>query len=153
MAIFSVNGLTVATAATDAHAICAIWNPDAAKRIWLHELALFAVAAPGAGAGFEVRRITTRGTPGSTVTPNANNAHEDGDVPASGFLLDLAAYTVQPTTATPPLCHGFVFAAVAASGVVLPLRPIAIPPGTGIALVNRAAIIVPACEVSFVVEE
>lgn len=153
MALFSVGGLTVATAATDAHAICAIWNPDAAKRIWLHEVSCFAAAAPGAGAGFEIRRITARGTAGSTVTPDADNAHEDGDVPASGFLLDLATYSAQPTTATPPLSPGFVFAAVAASGIILPLRRIAIPAGTGIALVNRAAIVVPACEVGFVVEE
>ena len=152
MALFSVGGLTVATAATDAHAICAIWNPDGAKRIWLHEVSVFAAAAPGAGSGFEIRRITARGTAGSTVTPDADNAHEDGDVPASGFLLDLATYSGQPTTATPAM-QGFVFAAVAASGVILPLRRIAIPPGTGIALVNRAAIIVPACEVGFVVEE
>lgn len=152
MAFFSVNGLTVATAATDAHAICAIWNPDSLKRIWVHEVSIFAAAAPGAGAGFEIRRTTTRGTAGSTVTPDADNAHEDGDVPASGFLLDLAAYSAQPTTQTPALM-GFVFAAVAASGIVMPLRRIVVPPGTGLALVNRAAIAVPASEVGFVVEE
>jgi hypothetical protein len=153
MSLYSVNGLTVATAATVDHAIAAIWNPDANRRIWAHEVSIFAAAAPGAGSGFELRRITARGTAGSTVTPDADNAHEANVAPASGFLLDLATYSAQPTLATPPLGLGFVFAAVAASGIVMPLRRIMIPAGTGLALVNRAAIIVPACEVSWVIEE
>jgi hypothetical protein len=153
LSLYSVNGLTVATAATIDHAICAVWNPDAARRLWCHEISCFASAAPGAGAGFELRRITARGTPGATVTPAAVNAHEANVAPASAFLLDLAAYTVQPTLGAVPLGFGFVFAAVAASGIVMPLRRIVIPAGQGLALINRAAIAVPACEVAFVIEE
>ena len=146
-------GLTVATAATIDHAIASVWNPHATKRIWLHELSIFAAAAPGAGSGFELRRITTKGTPTATITPDADNSHEDATAPVSGWVLDLGPFTAgQPTLQTPPF-FGFVFAAVAASGIILPLRRIGIPPGTGIALVNRAAIIVPACEVGAVVEE
>ncbi len=153
MGRFSVNGLTVATAVTDAHAISAIWNPHATKRISARMLAAFAAAAPGAGAGFELRRITARGTAGSTVTPAIAQAHDRGAAPVSGFLLDLAAYTVQPTLEAVALGLGFVFAAVAASGIVMPLDDIEIGPGAGLAMVNRAGIIVPALEVTWVIEE
>ncbi len=153
MGRYSVNGLSVATAVTDAHAICAVWNPHATKRIKARQVAAFAVAAPGAGSGFELRRISARGTAGSTVTPTIVNSHIRDIAPPSGFLLDLAAYTVQPTLEAIALGVGFVFAAVAASGAVLPLDDIEILPGAGLAMINRAGIIVPACEISWVIED
>lgn len=151
--IYSVRGLTVATAATADHAIASIWNPDAGKRIRVLEIAAFAAAAPGAGSGFYLRRISARGTAGSTVTLVAGHSVENDKAPSSAFVLDLATFSVQPTLVAGAIGPGCVFAAVAASGILVPLRGITIPPGQGLALVNRAAIVVPACEVSFVVEE
>lgn len=156
MALQSANGLTVATAATDAHAIFGIWNPSATKRIYLREFAVVAVAAPGAGAGLEPRRMSARGTPGSTVTPGIPNADQNDTAPTSGWLLDLATYSVQPTlVANSPLRPAWVFAAVVASGLIYPYAGpgLMIPPGAGIVFVNRAAIVFPASEVSVLVEE
>jgi len=155
MARYRVSGTTAATAATDQHAIAAIWNPHATKSIIVRELALVAFAAPGAGAGFLVRRISARGTAGSTVTPGAvNETDEDpGTVPQSGYLLDLAAYSVQPTIIAGDL-DAWVFAAVAASGIIKPYpEGIWVGAGRGLALVNRAAIAFPTSEVSFLTEE
>jgi hypothetical protein len=155
MARYRVSGTTAATAATDQHAICALWNPHATKSIICREISVVAFAAPGAGAGFLVRRISVRGTAGSTVTPGAvNETDEDpGTNPLSGYLLDLAAYSVQPTLVAGDL-DAWVFAAVAASGIVKPYpEGIYIGPGRGLVLVNRAAIIFPTSEVSFLTEE
>lgn len=151
--LHSVRGLTAATAATADHAIAAIWNPDSAKRIKVLEFSIFAAAAPGAGSGFYLRRLSARGTAGSTVTLVQAHSLENDEAANSAFVLDLATYSVQPTLVAGAIGPGFVFAAVAASGILVPLRGITVPPGAGIALVNRAAIAVPACEVSFVVED
>lgn len=154
MATYNVRGLTVATAATLDHAICAVWNPHATRRIALLEYGIFATAAPGTGAACYLRRITARGTAGSTATPGIVNSAEADAIPPSGFLLDLAAYTVQPTLAAAPgMGPGFVFGAVAGSGIISPMRPIYIPAGQGIALLNGAAIIVPASHVHAVVDD
>lgn len=154
MSLYRVSGTTVATAATDQHAICALWNPHATRCIYLKEISVVAFAAPGAGAGYLVRRISGRGTAGSTVTPAAvNDLANPGTAPQSGYLLDLAAYTGQPTITAGDL-DGWVFAAVAASGIVKPYpEGIEIAPSSGIVLCNRAAIIFPTSEVSFLTEE
>jgi hypothetical protein len=151
---YYVNGTTAATAATDQHAIFEVWNPSATRTISLLEVQLVAFAAPGAGAGFITRRSTAKGTAGSTVTPTAEHHARRQAVPDSGFTLELAAFTVQPTLAVGDLYPAWVFAAVAASGISLPIpRGIEIPPGTGIVIVNRAAIAFPTSEVGIVVEE
>lgn len=153
MALYSVRGFTAATAATADHAIFSVWNPDSLKRITLVEMGLFKAGAGAANDSLYVCRITTRGTAGSTVTPDADNAWQGDDVPASGFLLDLAAFSAQPTKASPNL-FGWVASAVAASGFIWPTpRGIAIPAGTGIAIVQRAATAWPTSEVYAVVEE
>lgn len=154
MSLYRVSGTTAATAATDQHAIAAIWNPHSTKRLWVKEIAVVAFAAPGAGAGFLVRRITVRGTAGSTVTVGAVNSCENpGTVPLTGSLLDLAAYSGQPTITTGEL-DGWVFAAVTASGIIRPYpEGIEVGPGTGLAIVNRAAIAFPTSEVSMLLLE
>lgn len=151
---YNVNGVTVVTAATDAHAIFQIWNPSATRWAELMEFSVVCFAAPGAGAGFVVRRSTARGTAGSTVTPTAEHHTRRQAAPDSGFLLDLAAFSVQPTLAAGELHPGWVFPAVTASGIILPTRvSIEIPPGTGLVFVNRAAIAFPTSEVGVVVGE
>lgn len=150
---YYVNGTTAATAATDQHAIAEIWNPSSTRTIQLLEVAVVVFAAPGAGAGFLIRRSSARGTAGSTVTPGTAEHSRNEAAPDSAFVLDLAAFTVQPTLVAGDL-SGWVFAAVTASGIVLPLpRGIEILPGAGLCLVNRAAIAFPTAEVSVVVEE
>jgi hypothetical protein len=150
---YRVNGLTAATVATDAHAVCALWNPHATQRIKVVEISLVALVAPGAGAGVELRRITTRGTAGSTVTPAIQQHDARGIAPPSGALLDLAAYTVQPTLEAGGL-WAWILGAVIGSGFIYPMPlGLVIPPGSGVALINRAAIVVPSSEVTYVWQE
>ncbi len=147
MSVYQVRGLTAATAATADHALFGLWNPDASKRIRLLELGLFKSGAGAAGDSVYLTRSTMRGTAGSTVTPDADNAYDADDVPASGALLDLAAYSAQPTLATPPL-WGWVASAVAGAGVIWPCSPgIVIPPGAGLVVAQRVATAWPASEV------
>jgi hypothetical protein len=156
MAIVRANGITVATAATDAHAVFGVWNPSGTKRIRLIEFGICAIAAPGAASGFEFRRCSARGTPGTTVTPGVENSDDRDATPDSGWLLDLATYSVQPTLlANSPLPPAWILAAVIGSGIIYPYAGpgITIPPGTGIVCVTRAAIAVPACEISVAVGE
>lgn len=152
---YTVGGLTVASAATANHGVCMLWNPSGSKRLTVMAFGIVAVAAPGAGSGIRVVRATARGTAGSTVTPDADNRGDGTVAPQTGAVLDLATYTGQPTIASPAL-EAWVLAAVIGSGVILPLnngQGYDILPGTGLAIVNRAAIAVPACEVFFTWEE
>lgn len=143
--MYSVRGRNSATAATADHAVAALWNPHATQRIMVVQWQLFCQTAPGAGLAYRFRRITTRGTPGSTVTPDRNNHSIYGVAPPSGALLDLGAYSVQPTEAG-EFAGSYVPAAIIASGIVLNLGNIEVPPGTGLALVQVAATASPVFE-------
>lgn len=150
---YSVRGFTAATAATADHCLAELWNPDSLKRMKVFEIGLFKAGAGAANDSVYIVRTTARGTAGSTVTPDADNAWAGDDVPSSGALLDLAAFSVQPTRASPNL-FGWVAAAVAASGFIWPVpRGIWIPPGTGLAICQRVATAWPTSEVYFAWEE
>jgi hypothetical protein len=152
---YYVNVTPAATAATDAHAILQIWNPSTTRTIQLCELsAVFRAAAPAAGAGFTTRRSTARGTAGSTITPTAEHHSRREAAPDSAFVIDLAAFTGQPTLAAGELYPVWGFAAIQNSGLILPLpRGIEIPPGTGLCFVNAAAIATAVAEWGLVIEE
>lgn len=155
MAEYSARGRTVATGAVADNGVAQLWNPHATQRINVHEIGLVAAAAPGAGAGFYLRRSTARGTPGSTVTPGIQHDYGRGVAPPSGALLDLAAFTAQPTMEVGGLM-GWVLAAVAASGIVYQSargEPIVIPPGAGLVLATSAAVAIPASDVWFAWQE
>lgn len=148
---YLIGGRTAATAATARHVAACLWNPSAAKRVRLHALW---VAVTSAGvANIAVARTTTRGTPGSTVTPDIDNDTERGLAPPSGFVLDLAAYTVQPTVdASDPIRWNLP--AVVGAGVILPFRvPIEIPGGTGLAILTPTAVVFPASDITFDVDD
>lgn len=151
---YTVKVAPAATAATISHAILSIWNPSSTRTIQLTGISCVVPAAPAAGAGFEARRATARGTAGSTITPTAEHHNRRDAAPDSAFVVDLAAFTVQPTLATGALGLHWVFAAVAASGLILPLaRPIEIPPGTGLVMTNVAAVIMATANWGIEVEE
>lgn len=148
-----VRGFTVATAATADHTICALWNPHSTRRIKIVEFTLFKAGAGTANDSARLVRITARGTAGSTVTPDADNSSESDSTSPAGALLDLSAYSVQPTLASPGM-WGWVSAAVAGAGFTYPIpRGIIVPPGAGLAFVQRAATIWPTSEVSFAFED
>lgn len=95
MQTYSVSGRSATGAATN-DVLAALWNPSADQAVLVVEISMFRVSAT-AGNRPILRRTTARGTPGSTVTPDADNAWDDLAAPPSGVLLDLAAFTVQPT--------------------------------------------------------
>lgn len=138
--MYSVNGRTAATAATADHACWGFWNPHGTQRVKLVSFAMFANTAPAAGWAGRLRRITARGTPATTVTPGIAQHSTRGAAPVSGVLLDLAAYSVQPTLDTVDSSLRFTFAAVAAAGVVYPIPGgIELGPGAGIAFIQVPA--------------
>jgi hypothetical protein len=147
---YRVRGRTAATVATAGHAIAALWNPHTSARIEITEVALFKTAVGTAADAILLQRITARGTPGSTVTPLIGNADERDIAAPAGALLDLAAYTGQPTVdASAVPLWGWVAAAVAGSGFIYPTGGITIPPGAGLAITQVAGTIWPISEVGF----
>lgn len=153
MATHYVRGFTAATAATANHAIASCWNPSGTRRVKLVEVAIFKAGAGAANDSIYLERITARGTAGSTVTPDADNSSEADATSPAGVLLDLAAFTVQPTLASPGM-YGWVAPAVAGAGIILPTpRGIWIPAGAGVAILQRAATAWPTSEVTFVFED
>lgn len=141
--IFHLTGLggPVITA-SNGEVFAQLWNPSGTKRIRAVLVHLFMHDFDIAGNSFFITRTTTRGTPGSTVTPDADNADEGDAAPPSGMLLDLAEFSVQPTLAVPELNSPFTFPAGAAgtegSGFSREFpRGIVVPPGTGLAVCEK----------------
>lgn len=154
MSVYSVRGFTAATTTTADHVIAQLWNQSTAKKIKVVEIGLFKAGAGAANDSLYIGRSTTRGTAGSTVTPDIDNdwAHELS--PVSTALLDLAAFSAQPTVAGAPYLFGWVAANVAASGFVWPCpRGIWIKQSNGLVIAQRAATAWPTSEVYFEWEE
>lgn len=151
--ISGIAGRTAATAATANHAAAGIWNPHATDRIQLVGIDVVLTTAGLANLG--VLRNTARGTAGSTVTPAIQSDFERGIAPPSGYLLDLATYTVQPTldSATAYIWRWNLPAAIGAGIAYRFPRSIRIPPGAGIVLVTPVAVIFPASDVTFWIED
>lgn len=152
MAVYRVAGKTAATAATLNHAVAGVWNPHATDRVRIQELKVCITAATACEP--TIFRVTARGTPGSTVTPLI--AQSDGrDVgPVSGFLLDLAAYTVQPTLDGAVALEKWWLPAAIGAGMMWVFNdPIVVGPGAGIVLVTGTAVAFPVSSVSVVVED
>lgn len=140
--MYTVRGRNAATAATADHAVWGFWNPHATQRIKAISFSMFAQGgAPAAGWSGRLQRITARGTPGTTATPGIQNHSIRGVAPPSGVLLDLAAYTAQPTLDVGDLGLGYTFAAVQGSGIVYPIPGgIEIPPGAGLVFIQVPAV-------------
>lgn len=151
---YRVKVRATATTAVLERALAQVWNPSGSRGIWLREVAVVATAAPGAGASLHIRRSTARGTATLTSTPAIAHDDERKAAPPSGFLLD-GTFSAEPTMEALPAGFDWVYAAVAASGILYPIsgRGIYIPAGSGIVLANAAAIIFPISAVSVVVDD
>lgn len=152
MARFSVTGKNAATAATIDHAIAQLWNPSTSKRLWVREIHIFKQAV-GAADEPTLRRSTARGTAGSTVTPTSVNEREQIANPPSGFLLDLAAFTVQPTLAASALESCVIPAAIGAGIMWAWSEPWEIPAGQGLVITTGIALAFPVSRITFRVED
>lgn len=147
MPTYAVDGRTAVTVNTAGHAIAQFWNAHTTKRIKVTEIGIFKTTVGTAADAIQLRRSTARGTAGSTVTPAIQQAYERDVAPPSGPLLDLAAFSAQPTLEAAGF-RRWVAAAVAASGVVFPIpREIVIPPAAGLVIVQTAATIWPVSDI------
>lgn len=116
----------------------ALWNPSSAKPLWVESF-LYATQDTNKTMSYTLRRITTRGTPGSTVTPDIDNDYDKALAPPSGAVLDLAIYTVNPTEETAPYMEQVKGADTTTAGCGFILEfdpPLKIPPGTGLLVRN-----------------
>jgi hypothetical protein len=129
-----------------------LWNPSSTKKIKVREIWVFKTVATA--DNHAIQRATARGTPGSTITPDASNCLETPRIaPQSGALLDLAAYTVQPTLTGVILARANLPAAVGSGFIWVFAEPIEIPPGEGLALITPVAVILQPSDITFVWDE
>lgn len=148
--MYTCRGRSAATAATADHAIAQLWNPASTQRIKVIQFGVFKGGAGAANDAFRLRRSTARGTAGSTVTPNIEAHSERAVAPVSGALIDLAAFSVQPTLAAGELGPEFMAAAFAAAGTIYAIPGgIVIPPGTGLVIAQIAATAWPLSSISW----
>lgn len=152
MGSHSVAGRTAATAATANHVGAQFWNPHASARMWVTAID-WCKATVATADGFTLRRSTARGTAGSTVTPDIDNSAERDNVNVAGILLDLAAFSAQPTLDASELWRWPLPAAIG-SGVmkVFPGKGISVPFGTGLCIVTNGAVILQPADVTFFFE-
>lgn len=144
---YSVAGRGAApSAGGDPYAV--LWNPSTTKTIFVVALE---IADPAAGSATPaIQRTSTRGTPGSTITPDIDNDYDRALAPESGAVLDLADFTVIPTFEGPRLSRW----SLTFSGGSLELvinDPIAVPQNTGLMIEVVAGLQV--IETSWVWEE
>lgn len=148
MSDYIVGGRTAATAATANHVGASLWNPHASIPMRITEIAWAKTVATA--DNLAIMRITARGTAGSTVTPTIVNDVFRGVAPPSGALLDLAAFTGQPTLDGAVYMHRWNLPAAVGAGIFWALRtPIRVPAGTGLALVTPVATILQPADVTF----
>jgi hypothetical protein len=146
-----IGGKTAATAATIDHAVFGIWNPHATKGVFVKTVELFIAAATA--CELALRRGSARGTAGSSVTAAREHDEMYGAAPQSGLILDLAAYTVQPTllgTTAANKLSSTNFGAVAGAGVMWEFREpgVFVPAGAGLFGVTVTAVAFPVSDVN-----
>ena len=152
MLTYGVSSVTVATAATADHGIAMLWNASTTRAIAVKEIHVFKTTA-GAADICKVRRASARGTAGSTITPTIVNDYDRALAPASGALLDLAAFSGQPTFEALDL-HSVVLPAVIGAGMMWQFSdPIWVRQSAGLAIVTGSALAFPVSRVAFVWQE
>lgn len=131
-----------ATAATAGHAVAQLWNPHATLDLYVSQIGLSVTAATACIPA--LRRSSARGTAGASTTSARENDHAYGAAPASGAIVDVAAFSVQPTLIGSNEAHQAQVAAAIGSGWVFSIgRPIVVPAGTGLVIVTSTAVAFP----------
>lgn len=149
---YSVAGRNAATGATADQPAATLWNASSAKIIYLREVSGFTSSA--VAWAMELIRTSTRGTPGSTVTPDIDNDRDRLKTPVSACVLDLGFYTsTMPVVEGPALARCHLGAVIGSAFGFTFNPPIAIPAGTGVACANAPATAGPTVDFTFVWEE
>lgn len=145
---YSVGGRGAApSAGGDPHAV--LWNASTTKQIYVLELSIENFSAT-TNANIAIQRTSTKGTPGSTITPDIDNDRDGAVAPVSSVVLDLADFTVVPTFQGPRLSRWPVPSDGGALAVVFSV-PIAVPQSTGLGVEQVSGLI--AIETAWVWEE
>ena len=145
-------GTRTATGADIGEVLYALWNPHASIALRVVSIELDRQGTESIEVAFH--RITTRGTPGATETPDADNHFGRRAAPPSGALLDRGNYSAAPTIENPALGM-FKPGVVTGSGFQWDFRqrPIIVDAGTGLAIVVTQAAIAAASDGSFMWDE
>lgn len=94
MITYSVSGRSAAPSASgDPYAV--LWNASTAKTIYVVRISVNTIGT--ADPNIALQRTSTRGTPGSTITPVIDNDYAGAVGPVSAAVLDLADFTALPT--------------------------------------------------------
>jgi hypothetical protein len=146
------RAMNAATAATAGHAVAGLWNPSTTQRLHVVQIHIGVTAATAAVPA--LRRATARGTAGASTTSAIENDWERIVAPPSGAILDVAAYSAQPTLETNELL-GMQTPAAIGSGVVWVFEPkaITIPASSGLVIVTSTAVAFPISRIGFVWDE
>jgi hypothetical protein len=112
--------------------IAQLWNPHATARITVVEFFILFNATPAADGAVTFIATSTRGTPGSTVTPDIINHSQRAIAPPSGVVLDRAPFSVQPTWDA-DLDTGWYLRVRAGSGILRRINHLIVP-GHGLGL-------------------
>lgn len=150
---YAVAGRSAATAATADQAGCHLWNPHATKSIYIREVWWFKTVATADNPGL-VRTSTIGTTPGTTVTPDADNAFDRHAAPPSACVLYLATFATYPVVQGPYMHRENLPAAIGAGLVWSFLdEPVEVPAGTGFAVATPVATILQPGDATYVWDE
>jgi hypothetical protein len=145
--------LSAATAATADQSGVHLWNPHGTKSVYVREVHVFSNAASASHAAL-VRTSTAGTTPGTTVTPDADNAFDRRAAPPSGCILYAATFATYPVVQTPYMARTVLPAAVGAAVMWSFLdTPIEVPAGTGLAVATPIATALPASYFTYIWDE
>jgi hypothetical protein len=136
---FTIGAAPGTTAATIDHAIAQLWNPSSAVHLFVTQVHAVKITATGLNI-LVLRRSSARGTAGSTITPTAINDHGHRLAPPSGALLDLAAFSVQPTLDALNLFNWALPAAIGSGVIWTFAEPIRVQAGDGLVLTQGNAV-------------
>ena len=145
---YSVGGRgALPSAGGDPHAV--LWNASTTKQIYVIELSIENFTGTFR-AEVALQRTSTKGTPGSTVTPDIDNDRDRSVAPVSSVVLDLSDYTVVPTFEGPRMSRWTIPSDGGSLSVVFN-TPIAVPQTTGLAVEVVSQL--PALETAWIWEE
>ena len=146
--MYAVAGRSGTTAATSGHSICSLWNPAGGEAISVWQVHYHFLSGNNV---LSLCRTTTKGTPATTVTPDADNDFGRRAAPSSAPVLDLGAYSVQPTKVASDNLRCGSAGAIGANFSWALTVPITVPPGTGLAI-NQTSAVAQGGEVAFLWE-
>src|SRR6266487_2355757 len=132
---YAVSGPTAATAATADNVIASLWNPSAARSIFVKEAHVFKTTA-GAADIVNIRRSSTKGTVTTSFVGAIEGDFDHAIAPVSVAEIDLA-FSAQPTlsgTAGRGLFGMCVPGAIGAGAMWVFEEPIQVKAGTGLCL-------------------